>query len=188
MLATAVGAGLFFGMWQPQAPEATTQGETRVTLATTQAGPVGEPAEEWIVVHVAGRVLHPGLVRVRLPARVGDVISAAGGAWDDARLGEINLAAAVSDGDRVVVPGPSMDTGQGQGWTAVGVDTAGPINLNRATAQDLEGVPGLGPVLAERIVAHRDTHGPFQQVEDLLDVSGIGEKKLSGIREYVVLP
>ena len=188
MVVTALGAGLFFGLWRPRPPEPIAQGETRVVLPSAPAGAVEASPDEWLVVHVAGRVLHPGLVRVRPSARVGDAIGAAGGALSDARLGEINLAAPVFDGDRVVVPGPATETGQEEVWTTVGANSPARPNLNRASAQELEKVPGVGPVLAARIVDHRVANGPFQTVEDLLDVPGIGEKKLSGIRDYVVLP
>ena len=187
-MATAVGAGLFFGVWQPETPEAVTPNETKVTPLPTMSGPGEESIEEWIVVHVAGEVVHPGLVRVRAPARVGDVIGAAGGATAEARLGEINLAASVSDGDRVVVPGPGIGAGQGEVWVDRVTESSDKVHLNRATVAELERVPGLGPVLAARIVDHRSVNGPFREVEGLLDVSGIGEKKLAGIREYVVLP
>lgn len=188
MLTTALGAGLFFGLWRPRAPEQFSHSETRVVLPSTPTGAVEAAPEKWLVVHVAGRVLHPGLVRVRPSARVGDAIGAAGGALSDARLGQINLAAPVFDGARVVVPGPATETGQEEVWTTAGANSPGRPNLNRAGAQELEEVPGVGPILAARIVDHRAANGPFRQMEDLLDVPGIGEKKLSGIREYVVLP
>lgn len=192
MMATAVGAGLFFGLWRPGAPEVMAPPEAGVvSLAPTEVEGRVEAPEEWIVVHVAGRVVHPGLVRVEASARVGDVIRAAGGALADARLGEINLAAPVSDGGQVVVPGPGngrVGTDNGAGGKGTRTASSGRVNLNRATAHELERVPGLGPVLAERIVDHRERNGPFREVEDLLDVSGIGEKKLAGLREYVDLP
>ncbi len=188
MLSTAVGAGMFFGLWRPQAPEVAPSGDPRVTLAAAPVGVSRDSPEEWMVVHVAGRVVNPGLVRVGALARVGDVIRAAGGALADARLGEINLAAPVFDGGRVVVPGVRTGAEREEVWTGPESESSGKVNLNRATAQELEKVPGLGPVLAARIVDHRAGSGPFREVEDLLDVSGIGEKKLAGIREYVVLP
>lgn len=187
LLGTAVGAGMFFGLWQPRPPETVRIGDSVVT-AGPATSPLSEVSPRWIVVHVAGEVTHPGLVRVEDPARVGDVIRAAGGARADALLGAINLAAPVTDGSRVVVPGPES---AGQGATgpesfAEGL-APGPVSLNRASGPELEAIPGLGPVLAARILNHRDTHGPFRQVEDLLDVPGIGERKLAGIREYLVL-
>ena len=114
-------------------------------------------------------------------ARVADAIVAAGGATDDAELGALNLAAAVGDGSRLVVPSRSEAL-----LGAVAGD--GLVRLNAATAADLEGLPGVGPVLAQRIVAHRSDYGPFEAVEDLLDVPGIGEAKLAAIRDLVIVP
>lgn len=183
LVATAVGAGVFFGLWRPRSPEPGPSPENNVvSLAPVQTGP---GVREEIVVHVSGRVLRPGLVRVASAARVGDVIMAAGGALPDARLGEINLAAPVVDGGQVLVPGAGTTTGNG---SRLGSDQGDLVSLNRATAQDLERVPGLGPVLAVRITNHRESNGPFLEVEDLLDVPGIGEKKLAALREYVVVP
>lgn len=189
MLATAVGAGLFFGLWRPAPPGVVpAAGGSVVTLAPAPSVGTALAGENWIVVHVAGRVLHPGLVRVEASARVGDAIRAAGGALADARLGEINLAAPVSDGGRLVVPGPGAGPVRGEAWNGSGPDFSDRVSLNRAGPHELERVPGLGPVLAERIVAHRENNGPYREVEDLLDVSGIGEKKLAELREHVVLP
>ena len=185
MLVTAVGAGVFFGLWRPRPPEAAPAPETGVvSLAPVE---LGEEPDDWVVVHVSGRVLRPGLVRVDASARVGDVIMAAGGALPDARLGEINLAAPVVDGAQVLVPGPRTRLGEGESWNGGVAGASNRVSLNQASAKQLEEIPGVGPVLAQRIVDFRESKGPFREVEDLLDVSGIGEKKLSELREYVVL-
>ena len=130
-----------------------------------------------IVVHVSGAVRHPGLVSLQAQARIADAVNAAGGAAGNADLGAINLAGPVGDGDQIVVP----VIGDAEG-AADGVD------LNRASAQDLAGLHGIGPVLADRIVAYRDEHGRFESVEDLLDVPGIGEAKLALLRPGVASP
>ena len=185
LVATAVGAGLFFGLWRPRSPEpGPSSGINVVSLAPVETEP---GAREVIVVHVSGRVARPGLVRVDGSARVGDVIMAAGGALPGARLGEINLAAPVTDGGQVVVPGPGTGARIG-GWSGEGGQDRPRVSINRATSMELEGVPGLGPVLAARIVDYREASGPFREVEDLLDVAGIGEKKLAALREYIVAP
>lgn len=155
-----------------------------VSLAPVEAEP---GAREKIVVHVSGRVSRPGLVRVDRSARVGDVIVAAGGALSGARLGEINLAAPVADGSQVVVPGPGTGT-RIDGWNGEGSQDRDRVSVNQATSRELEAVPGLGPVLADRIIAYREAGGPFREVEDLLDVAGIGEKKLAALREHIVVP
>lgn len=135
---------------------------------------------ETIEVHVAGWVLSPGVVTLPAEAMVADAVAAAGGLLPGASTGAVNLAAPVGDGDQIVVPGPG---GAADSSSAVG-DT-GLLSLNQATVSDLETLPGVGPVLAERIVAYREDHGRFETVEDLLEVPGIGEAKLASIRDLV---
>lgn len=134
-----------------------------------------------IDVHVAGWVDNPGVVTVDEGAIVADAIAAAGGMRTGAAADSVNLAAPVIPGQQVVVPGPESGGGGGSAVAAPG----GLVSLNLATPADLEALPGVGPVLAERIIAHRESHGPFQVVEDLLQVSGIGEAKLASLRDLV---
>jgi competence protein ComEA len=110
-------------------------------------------------------------------------VEAAGGALDGALLETVNLARPLAPGDHVQIPGPGDPV-----LPAPGDQAGGLISPNRADASQLEQLPGVGPVLAERIVAHREANGPFQTVEDLLDVPGIGEAKLSAIRDLIVIP
>jgi competence protein ComEA len=136
-----------------------------------------------ITIHVSGEVVAPGLVQLPDSARVADAIAAAGGSTRAADLSSVNLASVLRDGDQVVIPGV------GDAVTpSAGSDADGQIRINRATVAELEELPGVGPVLAERIAAYRDEHGPFAAVEDLLDVPGIGEGKLATLRESVALP
>lgn len=189
MLLTAVGAGVFFGLWRPQPPGIEPgPGAGVVSVAPTILGREEDVGKEQIVVHVSGRVLRPGLARVSSSARVGDAIMAVGGALPDARLGEINLASPLVDGAQVVVPGPETSPGAGDVRSGGGAGPPGPVSLNRASAEQLEEIPGVGPVLAQRIVDYRQTRGPFTEVEDLLGVSGIGEKKLAELRKHVAVP
>ena len=169
-LAVAVGAGVWFG----------SRNDTPDVLAAT-TGVSYTTGPEAIVVHVSGAVNRPGLVTVPSSARVADAIAGAGGAATGADLGNLNLASSVSDGDQIVVPlvGAAKMPGQA-------ADRG--IDLNRATAAQLEDLPGVGPVLAGRIVAFRDLHGGFTAVEDLLDVGGIGEAKLAAMRDSIVAP
>ncbi|MCZ6631201.1 MAG: ComEA family DNA-binding protein [Actinobacteria bacterium] len=132
-----------------------------------------------IDVHVAGWVVSPGVVRVAPASIVADAIEAAGGLRPGALVDRINLAAPLRSGDQIVVPGPGALVESSEG---------GLLALNRASANDLEGLPGVGPVLAERIVAYREQNGPFTEVEDLLQVGGIGEAKLASIRDLVRIP
>jgi len=158
------------------------------------------PAPGELVVQAAGAVAEPGVYRVPPGARVDDVVRSAGGLAPDADADRVNLAAPVGDGERLWVPrrgeeappevvagtgappvptpGPGGSAGEGGGAGAA----AGPVDLNRASAAELEALPGVGPATAAAIVAHREQHGPFATVDDLLDVRGIGEAKLEQIR------
>ena len=135
-----------------------------------------------IVVHVSGWVLAPGVVQVPEGALVFDAIAAAGGALVGARLDGINLARPVASGDQIGVPGPDVSISGGAGAAGDGL-----IDLNRADSSQLQKLPGVGPVLAERIVARREANGPYRSVEDLLEVPGIGESKLVSIRDLVLV-
>jgi competence protein ComEA len=140
---------------------------------------------ETLVVHVSGMVLEPGLVNVPAGAIVADVVAAAGGLIAGASIDRINLASPVTSGEHVVVPGIE-DGSAPEATTGAGGSSGGPVSLSGATTAELESLPGVGPVLAERIVAFRDENGPFDVVEDLLEVSGIGEAKLAALRDLVV--
>jgi competence protein ComEA len=131
-----------------------------------------------IDVHVAGWVVSPGVVTVREGAIVAEAIEAAGGLRVGARPDSINLAEVVGQGDQIIVPGPDAGSSPGE-------SNDGLLSINRASASELEGLPGVGPVLAERIVAYREEHGRFGEVEELLQVPGIGETKLASIRDLV---
>ena len=139
------------------------------------------PPTALLTVHVAGEVASPGLVELAPGARVADAVSAAGGLLPNADPTGLNLAASVIDGQQVVV----RAVGELQPG---GPEESDRVHLNTATATDLERIPGVGPVLAARIVEHRVANGPFVVVEDLLDVSGIGEAKLAAMRDGVVVP
>lgn len=136
-----------------------------------------DPMSQTIRVHVSGAVDAPGVVQLPTGAIVADAVAAAGGANATADLSSINLAAPLRAGERIVVP----DVDQHRNRPATTSDAG--IDINAASATELEALPGVGPVLAERIVAHRTERGPFRAVEDLLDVPGIGEAKLSHMRE-----
>lgn len=145
--------------------------------ATVGAAPAEAPE---VVVHVVGQVLQPGLVHLPAGARLADAIDAAGGAGPEADLAAINLARVLTDGEQVVVPRPGE---QPQSAGAAGADPA--IDLNTAATADLDTLPGIGPVLAQRIVDWRTEHGAFTAVDELAEVRGIGSSVLEGLRDLV---
>ncbi len=162
----------------------TVGGALWVSRPTGSAAPVaiGAPsdtASTQLTIHVTGAVGRPGVVHVPEGSRVVDAIAAAGGATADADFTTLNLAALAIDASHVHVPA------QGEASSDLASDG---IDLNTATASELETLPGVGPVLAARIVAFREDHGPFATVEDLLDVPGIGEAKLAQMRESISRP
>lgn len=162
--------------------------------ATGEAGPLVTPQR--VLVHVAGAVVNPGVVELVEGARVLDALARAGGAADDAELSAVNLARVVVDGEQIVVPrvgevpaatSGAPGSGGATGGGAGGGAGAGLVNLNVADAAALQTLPGVGPALAARIIAWRDENGPFRSVDELLAVSGIGDKTLEGFRELVTV-
>ena len=147
------------------------------------------PAE--VVVQVAGAVKQPGVYHLVDGSRVTDLINAAGGPAPDADLQAMALASRLTDGQRVQVPHqgevlPSTATGAPPAAaTGSGATPAAPVDLNKASEADLDALPGVGPTTARAIVAYREAHGPFQQVDDLTDVQGIGPARLDALRELV---
>ncbi|GAA6527142.1 hypothetical protein IDVR_29390 [Intrasporangium sp. DVR] len=167
-------------------------------------GPDGGPAagaRTELVVHVVGQVRRPGLVRLSGSARVADAITAAGGATRTADLAALNLARALVDGEQVFVPRPGEKPPPAAGSPAPGSAGGGPgvvgapgsgaasglVNLNTADLAALETLPGVGPVLGQRIVDWRSENGRFTSVEELGEVSGIGDKMLAQLRPKVTV-
>lgn len=159
------------------------------------AAPVAEePAV--LVVHVAGAVAAPGVHRLEPGARVVDAVAAAGGLRPDADDARVNLAAPVADGERVYVPrqgedappepvSPSGSSGSAGSSEASAAGAGAPVDLNRATAAELEALPGVGPATAAAILEHRTRIGAFTSVEQLIEVRGIGPAKLEQLRPLV---
>lgn len=165
------------------------------------------------MVHVLGAVRRSGVVELPASSRVGDALERAGGATDDADLDRLNLARVLTDGERLYVPrvgqqevpealGPMADgaaagptaaagagagagAGSGGGSAGTGGEESAVVDLNTADQTALETLPGIGPGLAGRIIAWRDEHGRFTAVEDLLDVSGIGDVRFAELRDRV---
>lgn len=175
--------------------------------ASSAPGVGAETGAGRVVVHVLGAVRRSGVVELPASSRVGDALERAGGATDDADLDRLNLARVLTDGERLYVPrvgqqevpealGPMADgaaagptaaagAGGGGGTAGTGGEETAVVDLNTADQTALETLPGIGPGLAGRIVAWRDEHGRFTAVEDLLDVSGIGDVRFAELRDRV---
>ena len=161
--------------------------------AAATAPPASTTTAAQLVVHAAGAVVVPGIHPLPPGSRVSDLLAAAGGPAPDADLDRVNLAALVGDGERVWFPRvgeeaepPVVAGSSGSGGTGGGGAPA-LVDLNVATAEELDTLPGVGPATAAAILEHRSAHGPFTSVEDLLDVPGIGEAKLEQLRDLVTV-
>lgn len=139
-----------------------------------------------LVVAVTGRVRKPGLVWLPPGSRVADAIEAAGGVLPDTDLSTVNLARKVTDGELVAVAVPGLPAA-GAPDAGGGGAAAGPVNLNTATLGQLDALPGVGPVLAQRILDHRARHGAFRGVGDLRQVEGIGDAKFAQLKDLVTV-
>lgn len=155
----------------------------QVDLPAAKASP--EPAAE-AVVHVAGAVHAPGVYRFGEDERVEAAIAAAGGAREDADLDALNLAAKLHDGERIYVPVEGEEE-SAAGSPGRGSDGPGRVNVNTAGSEELQSLPGVGPAIAERILAHRETHGRFETPRDLLKVSGIGPRTLESLEDLITV-
>lgn len=157
------------------------------------ASPPGAPPGQ-VVAHAAGAVVRPGVYAMPAGSRVDDLIAVAQGLRPDADLREVNLAATIEDGARVYIPvvgedAPSVrvDGAGPESSASAGPGNGDPLDLNRASATDLEALPGVGPATAAAIVGHREREGAFTVLEDLLAVTGIGPAKLEQIRPHAVV-
>ncbi|RQX18530.1 competence protein ComEA [Micromonospora ureilytica] len=189
VVAVVVVVGAAGWAWQ-----ARPQSEPIAPLAseTASAAPAGDPSVSnsgEVVVAVAGKVRKPGLVRLPAGSRLADAVQAAGGALPGVDVALLNPARKVTDGELIVVgvtppPVPGGAAGPVAGGAAPAV---GPLNLNTATLAQLDALPGVGPVLAQRILAHRDQHGGFKSVGDLRQVDGIGDARYEQLKDLVTV-
>jgi competence protein ComEA len=165
--------------------------------SVTDAGGAPAPAGP-VTVHVSGAVQRPGLVELPAGGRVGHAIEAVGGLTADADLAAVNLARPLADGEQVHVrrqgeeprlppadAAAAPDGGSAGAALGGGIDAEGRVDLNRATAAELESLPGIGPAKAAAIVEHREAHGPFAEPGDIRAVSGIGEKTFQQLADRI---
>jgi competence protein ComEA len=185
LVVTLGGAALWYARSLPKPVEV--RGISGSAMAApTSASP--SPEAPPLIVDVAGAVRRPGVYEFGEGDRVIDAIRAAGGATPKASLDALNLAAPLADGVQILVPvvAPAAAPPPGSGAVA-GATPAALVNVNTASATDLETLPGIGEVIAQRIVDYRTQNGPFAAVDDLLAVSGIGDAILGDIRDLVTV-
>ena len=180
---TVGGAGLWYVRSLPRPVEVRAETTSHAAVASATTSPDVIP----ILVDVAGWVRRPGVYEFHEGDRVIDAIEAAGGAKRGAALDALNLAAPLQDGTQVLVPRRSAPGSVGSAPSVVGGATSSKVNINTASATELEELPGIGEVIAQRIIDHRTANGPFGSVDDLLDVSGIGEVTLEDVRDLVTV-
>jgi competence protein ComEA len=184
-IVTLVGAGLWYARSLPRPVQISSDVQPDEDVSATAS-----PTPAVLIVDVAGWVRSPGVYEFVEGDRVIDAIEVAGGAKTGAALEALNLAAPLVDGTQVLVPRRADTSGGGVPGVPGGPGmpgTAAKINVNTASAAELESLPGIGEVLAQRIIDHRTENGPFATVDDLVDVSGIGDAILEQIRDDVTV-
>jgi competence protein ComEA len=181
-IAIAVAVALYIA--RPTSPRQPVEATLpRASSPSNSAAPPTTASQ--LVVQAAGAVAKPGVYTVPGTARVNDLVAAAGGFASDADPDQVELAAPLTDGERVYVPRVGEAPPPPTGSTAGTSSSRGPVDLNRASAADLESLPGIGPALAQAIIDHRSQDGPFRSVDDLADVRGIGPAKMDQLRPLV---
>jgi competence protein ComEA len=158
-------------------------------IALSSAAPSAKAGRQ-VFVHVGGAVRNPGLYQLADGSRVYDAVRAAGGTTDDADLDALNLASKVKDGDKILVPArvePGADPPPGGQAGGGGVMAGGLVNLNSATPEQLDSLPGIGPSTAQKIIAYRTEHGGFRTVDELMEVPGIGPAKFAELKDHVTV-
>ena len=192
VLAIALVSGLRLALVAPDVPieSSEEQPESAVSIEDDAAG-----IEQTLFVHVGGAVNAPGVYELPVGSRVFDAVEEAGGATDDARTEAVNLAREVHDGEQIIVPSAAAMGMQGTDGAASGSEgaTSGApfvgmrININTASADELQTLNGIGERIAQRIIAYREANGPFDSIDDLTAVSGIGRKKLEAIADAICI-
>lgn len=145
-----------------------------------------------LFVHIAGSVKNPGLYELPQGSRVSDAVSAAGGMSEDANTSSVNLARQLTDGEQIIVASnedilAATETGTSNGSPAGEVSSQGKVNINTASAEELMTLDGVGEATADKIIAYRQENGSFSRIEEIKEVSGIGEKKFEAMKDAITV-
>jgi competence protein ComEA len=179
----------------PEAARPQSAGDAGAVETSVSASESRPSAPSTVTVHVVGAVGRPGVYCLPTGARVADAVQAAGGLLGNAEPTGVNLARPVSDGEQIVVPVQGQVPAAGAGGVAPGsaagasggAVSGGPIDLNTATVEQLDTLPGVGPATAAKIIADRTENGPFRTAEDLMRVTGIGAKRYESLKDLVTV-
>lgn len=171
---------------RPDPPRVIVQQAAQHAASQAATRPAASPqVTSFLVVHLSGEVIAPGVYRLPVGARVDDALKAAGGPTGEGDVHRLNLAARLADGQQIVVPkrvDPAL-----AGLAQVASPTPGRVNLNLASVAELDGLPGVGPVTAQRIVAYREQHGPFTNVEQLKAAKLVNAATFEKIKDLIVV-
>jgi competence protein ComEA len=179
LVAVAVAAGVLLTWWLLSARPRTSEPEAVQVSAAAKHEHAA--TERMLIIDVEGKVKRPGIITLPRGSRVHEAIAKAGGVVDGADTATTNLARVLVDGEQIIVGTQAAGPATAGGGAVAGTR----VSLSSATAEQLDELPGVGPVTADSIIAYRTAHGGFQRVEDLLDVKGIGEKTLADLRDQV---
>ncbi|WP_435372355.1 helix-hairpin-helix domain-containing protein [Streptomyces ficellus] len=187
LVVAAVLAGRYFWAGRPEpvrAPDVVREAAPAVTGAAAPRPSAGPSPV--VVIDVSGKVRQPGVLRLPAGSRVADALRAAGGVKPGTDVVGLNRARVLMDGEQVVVGAPSAPAGAAVGASgATGPAASGPVSLNTATVEQLDTLPGVGPVLAQHIVDYRTRHGGFRSVDELREVNGIGDRRFADLQSLV---
>lgn len=183
------GGAIYFYLRPSPAKEEVPFPPYEETDSTLQTSTKEENPVQWIEVDVKGAVLHPGVYRIEKDSRVHEVLDKAGGATKEADLSQVNLAAFLQDGQVLYIPRvgeeEKSEWSAGASSSSTGAENGQRIDINHATLEELDRLPGIGPSKAEAIIRYREENGPFKDVKELANVSGIGEKTLEKLLPYI---
>ena len=187
LIVLAVAGGTYYGCYMQEKESIQLDAASQTV---TQGGSQEDRAE--ITVYVTGAINKPGVVTVREGARTADAVKACGGLLPTADGEKVNMAQVLKDGQQVRVPekqagSSALPANTGKASSAVKTKADGPININTASAEELDALPGIGPAMAKRIIEYRETEVAFTAIEDIKKVKGIGEAKLEKMKDKICL-